>query len=88
MLRRIIVPLDGSRVGESALPYVEELVSKLSPELNVEITLLQVLSPVTPIAVGGMETADILYTPTQIDVIENKHIFTPCDITRSDMGVC
>ena len=38
MDEKIIVPLDGSQVGEAALPYVEDMVSKMSPEVNVEIT--------------------------------------------------
>ena len=37
MDEKILVPLDGSKVGESALPYVENLVSKLSPEVKVEV---------------------------------------------------
>ena len=40
MYERILVPLDGSKVGEAALPYVEELVSKLLPAVKVEVTLL------------------------------------------------
>jgi len=42
MRERIIIPLDGSKVGESALPYVEDLMSKISPEVEKEIILLQV----------------------------------------------
>ena len=30
MEEKILVPLDGSKVGESALPYVKDVVSKLS----------------------------------------------------------
>ncbi len=44
MYERILIPLDGSKLGESALSSVEELVTKLSPETKVEITLLQVLT--------------------------------------------
>ena len=40
MFERIMVPLDGSKVGEAALPFVEELVSKLQPEPKLEVTLL------------------------------------------------
>jgi hypothetical protein len=53
MYERILIPLDGSQLSESALPHVEDLVSKLSPETKVEVTLLQVLSPVKPRYVGG-----------------------------------
>jgi nucleotide-binding universal stress UspA family protein len=46
MRERIVVALDGSKVGESAIPYVVDLLSKLSPEVAREVILLQVLSPV------------------------------------------
>ena len=36
MYEKILAPLDGSRVGEAALPYVEDLVPKLSPDVEVE----------------------------------------------------
>ena len=72
MNEKIIVPLDGSFVGESALPYVGDLVSKISPEVQVEIILLQVLSPVSPRTIYGYEGAipDIAYTEKQME--ENK----------------
>lgn len=71
MHERIIVPLDGSEVGESALLYVEDLMSKLSPEVGREVILLQVLSPVSPqiIAAGG-QVPDIRTTEKQTE--ENK----------------
>jgi len=68
MRERIIVPLDGSKVGESALPYVEDLISKMSPEVEKEIILLQVLAreqvpvPARP---------QVAYTGTAIYDIDN-----------------
>jgi len=41
MYDRILVPLDGSKMGEAALPVIEELVSKLSPGHKVEVTLFR-----------------------------------------------
>lgn len=41
MYKRILVPLDGSRLAEVALPYAEELAGRLGSE----ITLLTVLQP-------------------------------------------
>lgn len=70
MYERILVPLDGSKVGESALPYVNDLMSKLSPEVKVEVTLFQVLSPMYPRTVGGYEVPDIVYTEKEME--ENK----------------
>ena len=40
MALKILIPLDGSKTGETALPYIEGLVSKLSPMVKVELTLL------------------------------------------------
>ena len=60
MRERIVVALDGSKVGESAIPYVVDLLSKLSPEVDREVILLQVLSPVTATSsVGGEMVPDI-----------------------------
>ena len=70
MNERILVPLDGSLVGESALPYVGDLVSKLSPEVQAEVILLQVISPVSIPTVGGYEVPNIAYTEKQTE--ENK----------------
>ena len=56
MDEKIVVPLDGSKIGEAALPYVENLLSKLSPEVKVEVVLLQVLSA-SPHAVTAGEAA-------------------------------
>jgi len=67
MQEKILVPLDGSKVGEAALPYVEDLVSKLSPEVQAEVILLQVLYSVSPSKLGGSEVADIAYTETQME---------------------
>jgi len=70
MKEKILVPLDGSLVGESALPYVEDLVSKLSPGVQTEVILLQVLSPVVPQKLAGAEVPNIVYTEKQAE--ENK----------------
>jgi nucleotide-binding universal stress UspA family protein len=74
MYERIIVPLDGSEVGEAALPYVEDLISKLSPEVKVEVTLLQVLSPSASDVVVGAEGYAVAYTEEQITETTKKAI--------------
>ncbi|RLG23122.1 hypothetical protein DRN85_09945 [Methanosarcinales archaeon] len=72
MDERIVVPLDGSKVGEAALPYVEDLVSKLSPEVKIEVILLQVLSPESVPTVGGRAHAATPYTEREMEQIEKK----------------
>ena len=71
MLERILVPLDGSELAESVLPYVEELVSKLAPELKVEVTLFQVLSP-TYYVVAGEAGAPVPYTEMEIEQLKSR----------------
>lgn len=47
--KRILVPLDGTKLGEAALPYVEELASIT----KAEVILLQVVKPDYDIAIAG-----------------------------------
>jgi nucleotide-binding universal stress UspA family protein len=47
MYKRIVVPLDGSKIGETALSYVIELAESLTPSVKVEIILLQVIPNLT-----------------------------------------
>ena len=71
MYERILVPLDGSKVGESALPHVEELVSKLSPEVKIEVTLFQVV-PGTHYFRSGEVSAEIPYTEKEMEQIKGE----------------
>ena len=74
MYERILIPLDGSKIGEAALPYIEELVSKLLPEPKIEVTLLQVLATLTHWIVSGEATARVAYTEEEIRQIQNKAV--------------
>ncbi len=67
---KILVTLDGSKVGEAALPYVEELVPKLAQA--GEVTLFQVVSSVTHAVVAGGETAQVPYTEQEIEQMKGK----------------
>lgn len=71
MYERILVPLDGSAMGEAALPYVKALVSKLTPSGKVEVTLCQVVSPLlTTMVVAGEAPARIALTETELKQIQ------------------
>lgn len=57
MSERILMPLDGSKMGEAALSYVNELIARLAPGETVEITLFHVVTAVRhkiPYQGGGM----------------------------------
>ena len=73
MLRKFLVPLDGSSVGEAALKHVAELIPKLiSAEVKYEVTLLQVITSLTHYIVAGEATAQVPYTEKEIEYIKDK----------------
>jgi len=69
---KILIPLDGSKTGETALPYVEGLVSKLSPRVKVELTLLQVVSFLTHYVAAGELMTPISYTEKEMKQIQRQ----------------
>ncbi len=72
MREKILLPLDGSKTGEAALPYVEELVTKFLPEPKVEVILMQVLSSLSHYVIAGEATARIPYTPEEIEMMKKQ----------------
>jgi len=70
MKEKILVPLDGSQVGEAALPHVEAMLSKFVPELKVEVTLIQVISSLSHYVISGEATVRIPYTQEEIEQIK------------------
>ncbi|MDD4858781.1 MAG: universal stress protein [Dehalococcoidales bacterium] len=43
MYNRILVPLDGSELGEAVIPFVNEIISGAKESRKIEITLLQIV---------------------------------------------
>ncbi len=74
MYEKILVPLDGSKIGEAALPHVEDLVSKISPGAKVEVILFQVLSRVTHAIAAGEVTANVPYTEQELEQAKQRAI--------------
>ena len=72
MAEKILVPLDGSKVGEAALPYITDLVAKLMPASKVEVTLIQVVSQLIHYVVVGEEAVRSPYTPQEIEQMKKK----------------
>ena len=72
MAAKILIPLDGSEIGETALPYIEGLMSKLSPRVKVELTLLQVVSLLTHYIVAGEAATPIPYTEQEMEQIQQQ----------------
>ena len=72
MFERILVPLDGSKVGEAALAHVEQLVSKMAPEVKTEVILFQVISSLGHYVIAGEASVQVPYTDKEIAQIKKK----------------
>ena len=72
MYKRILIPLDGSKIGETAVPLVAEMVSMKSPKIKVEVTLLRVISLLTHYIVAGEASVPIAYTEKELGLIEKQ----------------
>ncbi|MCD6567565.1 MAG: universal stress protein [Dehalococcoidia bacterium] len=65
MLNRILVPLDGSKLSESILPYVGELVASVAAEAKTEVTLIQIIPP-TYYVPAGEAAPRVAYTEEEL----------------------
>jgi nucleotide-binding universal stress UspA family protein len=72
MYERILIPLDGSKVGETALHNVEDLVVRLSSNTKVEIILLQVISDLTFDVLTDSVAAQLPYSENDINIIKRS----------------
>ena len=72
MFERILVPLDGSKVGEAAIPVIEQLIDKLAPATKVEITLIGVITLLRHWVVVGEASAPVSYTDEELKVIKER----------------
>jgi len=69
---KILIPLDGSEIGETALPYVKKLLSDLSPRVKVEFILLRVVSLRSHYVAVGDAMAPVAYTEEEMKQIKKR----------------
>jgi nucleotide-binding universal stress UspA family protein len=72
MFEKVLVPLDGSKVGEAALPVIEQLVAKLPASTKVEVTLLGVITLLRHWVVVGEASAPVSYTEEELNLIRQR----------------
>ena len=72
MFKHILVPLDGSKVGEAALPVIDKLCDKLASGTKVEITLLGVITLLRHWVVVGEASAPVSYTEDELSLIKQR----------------
>ena len=67
MSKNILIPLDGSELGETALAYVEELVAKFAVDETVNVTLFHVITVIRhQIRLRGGMAMSIPYTDAEL----------------------
>ena len=72
MFSRVLVPLDGSKVGEAAIPVIEQLVDRLAPETKVEVILIGVITMLRHWVVVGEASAPVSYTEEELKRIKER----------------
>ncbi|HOO91663.1 MAG TPA: universal stress protein, partial [Syntrophales bacterium] len=72
MSEKILIPLDGSPLGEEALHYIERRVSEQSLGKNTEVILFQVITSLTHTFVAGETAVEIPYTEEEMDRIKKR----------------
>ena len=72
MFERILVPLDGSKVGEAALEHVERIIAKMAPGVKTEVVLFQALTSLTHYVIAGEASVQVPYTDKEVDYITRK----------------
>jgi nucleotide-binding universal stress UspA family protein len=72
MFEKVVVPLDGSKVGEAALPLIRRMAENRPPGSKVQVTLLGVITLLRHWVVVGEASAPVSYTEEEINYIKNK----------------
>jgi nucleotide-binding universal stress UspA family protein len=72
MFERVLVPLDGSKVGEAALPVIEQLISKIPSGTKIEVILIGVITLLRHWVVVGEASAPVSYTEDELTIIKDR----------------
>ncbi len=82
MYEKIVVPLDGSKPGEAALPYAVELCQRL----NTPLTLLRIVEPgMATHTLGGLQYVDWL--PEQVERLMSEARDYLAQVSKSLNGI-
>lgn len=72
MDERILVPLDGSEVGEAVLPKLEDMINRTMSKNNLEVILLHVISRINFNFLTEDSTAQIPYTESDTERLTSE----------------
>jgi len=71
MTKKILIPLDGSEIGEAALHYVEETISDLGLGGSINVTLIRVVRPINSLLLSGEGSASREIVISQEHMVES-----------------
>jgi nucleotide-binding universal stress UspA family protein len=72
MFEKVIVPLDGSKVGEAALPVIRLMAENRPVSRKVQVTLVGVITLLRHWVVVGEASAPVSYTEEELNIIKNR----------------
>ncbi len=72
MFERVVVPLDGSKVGEAALSVIRLMAENRPPGSKVKVTLIGVITILRHWVVVGEASAPVSYTEEELNIIKNR----------------
>jgi nucleotide-binding universal stress UspA family protein len=72
MFDNVVVPLDGSKVGEAALPVVRLMAENRPPGAKINVTLTGVITLLRHWVVVGEASAPVSYTEEELNIIKDK----------------
>ncbi len=72
MFQRVLVPLDGSKVGEAAIPVIRQLADKCASDIKIDVTLIGVITLLRHWVVVGEASAPVSYTEEELNIIKNR----------------
>jgi nucleotide-binding universal stress UspA family protein len=72
MFEKVVVPLDGSKVGEAALPVIRLMAENRPARAKVQVTLIGVITLLRHWVVVGEASAPVSYTEEELNIIKNR----------------
>ncbi len=72
MFEKVLVPLDGSKVGEAALPVILRMAENCPQGLKMQVTLIGVITLLRHWVVVGEASAPVSYTEEELNIIKNR----------------
>ena len=101
MSKKILIPLDGSEIGEAALQYVEEMISSLEMVERIDVTLIHVIAhPTQRIEARGVflqrtmteeelepvKQQALAYLENSAEVLRTKGVNVTCNVLVRETG--